>query len=269
MPPVPRPAATVILLRPEAERFSVFLVRRNRRVGFMPSAWVFPGGRVDEADAAVDPGRLSGVDEAVGRLGMDRADGVAWLAAAIRETFEESGVWLGEGNPGAAARASLNDGTATLQQVLAAHGGASTERLRPWSRWVTPENEPRRYDTRFFVAVVRDEDRTAARHDEGETVDSAWVPIDQAVARAEAGDLPMAPPTWWTLRELARLADLDEALVVERPLEPICPILRLGEGELTLLLPGHPEHADPAVDGVPPSLGFRQGRWWSEAPTAT
>lgn len=270
MPAAPRPAATVVLLRPEADRFSVFLVRRNRRVGFMPSAWVFPGGRVDPVDGEVPVERMHGSASALARLGLPADEGLAWLAAAVRETFEESGVWLGEGNPGPEPRAALNAGATTLADVLHGHPpGASVERLRPWSRWVTPDNEPRRYDTRFFVAVIRDDDRMAARHDEGETVDSAWIYIDQAVSRAEAGELPMAPPTWWTLRELAALAHVDAALDLERPLDPICPILRMGEGELTLILPGHAEHEAPAIPGLPTSLGFRQGRWWAEEPAST
>jgi 8-oxo-dGTP pyrophosphatase MutT (NUDIX family) len=256
MPAEPRPAATVVLLRARGRRFQVFLVRRNRRVGFMPSAWVFPGGRVDEADHVASHPRIVGGD---GLSAEDRA----YRVAAVRETLEESGLWLGPGAAPPAARKTLNAGEGRLVDILEPHDlQADLDRLRAWSWWITPVAERRRYDTRFFVAVVGDDD-APARHDEGETVDSAWLDIDRAVSGAEAGELPMAPPTWWTLRELEACGDLDAVRASRRPHAPICPILELEAGSVRLVLPGHPEHPDPAIPGLPAELGFTQGRWWA------
>jgi 8-oxo-dGTP pyrophosphatase MutT (NUDIX family) len=254
----------VILLRPGPDRFDVFLVKRNRRVGFMPTAWVFPGGRVDDADAVADARRLVGGRRALERMGLSAEVGRRFLVAAVRETLEESGVWLGDGTAPDAARDALNAGRATLAQVVAEHGlVADLDRLHPWSWWVTPRAEPRRYDTRFFVAVVGDD---VAVHDDGETVASAWLPIDRAVDQAEAGQLPMAPPTWWTLRELQACADLDAVAGSLRSQRPIEPILKAGTDGMSLLLPGHASHPEPAIPGLPSEVRFVQGKWWADLP---
>lgn len=258
----PRPASTVILLRPGPDRFDVFLVKRNRRVAFMPTAWVFPGGRVDDADAILDEPRVVGGDAALAGMALSRESGLPFLVAAVRETLEESGVWLGEGNAPEPARDALNAGEATLAEILSAHElVADLDRLRAWSWWVTPRAEPRRYDTRFFVAVVGDD---TALHDDGETVASQWLPITRAVELAEAGELPMAPPTWWTLRELADCASLDAVMSCERPTRAIEPMLQTRADGLALVLPGHDAHPDPAIPGVPIEVRFEQGRWWAD-----
>jgi 8-oxo-dGTP pyrophosphatase MutT (NUDIX family) len=258
----PRLAATVLLLRPAAARFEVFLVERSRAVAFMPSAWVFPGGRVDPADALPGhPGIVGG--RAGAALGLPPDEARAVLVGAVRETFEESGIWLGERRPDDALRAALcrREQPAALADVLAASGARiDLDRLIPWSRWITPTAEPRRYDTWFFAAIGGEGDGV---HDAGETVASRWFPIDAAVAAAERGDLPMAPPTWWTLRQLAALPDLDALPAREADLRPITPILEEVGGALGLVLPGHPRHPDPARTGLPASITFGQGRWWA------
>lgn len=260
--PLVRPASTVLLVRPDQQRFSVFLLRRNRRLAFMPTAWVFPGGRVDAADALNAHPKVVGGQRALTRMGLEADRGLPYLVAGVRETFEESGRWLGPGDPGSKHRDRLNGGETTLGEVLDASGAvADLDRLHPWSWWITPEAEPRRYDTRFFVARV---DGDGGTHDRGETVDSAWLPIDEAVARAEAGELPMAPPTWWTLKELQRHDSVDDVLAADRPTRPICPILRGDPSSLSLVLPGHADHAESAIPGLPVEVRFAQGRWWAE-----
>ncbi|MFK7931459.1 MAG: NUDIX hydrolase [Myxococcota bacterium] len=263
--PLLRPASTVLLLREESQGFSVFMVQRNRRLAFMPRAWVFPGGRVDAADALREHPRVVGGELALTAMGLPPDEGVAFLVAAARETLEESGVWLGSGEPSAALRDALNARECTLAEGLDAEDlRLDLDVLRPWSWWVTPEAEPRRYDTRFFVAVVTGQ---AGRHDDGETVNSAWMPIGEAVRAAEAGELPMAPPTWWTLRELNAHSTADRALKARRSRRPICPILRGEMSDLTLVLPGHDEHSEPPIEGLPTEVRFSQGRWWA-APTS-
>lgn len=251
----PRLAATVVILRPRGARFEVFMVRRNRAVAFMPHAWVFPGGRVDEADQEL--GRALSPS-----LPAPEPEPAVWLAAA-RETFEESGIWLGRGDPGAEVRRALSarQPTTDLRAVLQAPGrDLELARLRPWSRWITPREEPRRYDTWFFLAEVG---QVVAVHDQGETVDSAWLDIFEAVEAAERGELPMAPPTWWTLRQLAEAEDLADLRSREVDLRPILPVLQSGPSGLSLVLPGHPSHQDPARPGLPSEITFGQGRWWA------
>lgn len=258
-----RPAATVIVLRDGAEALEVFMVQRHRKSGFMPSAWVFPGGRVDDGDAVSGHERVRGGQTAVAKMGLPPERGVAFLVAALRETFEEAGVFLGSGNLPQGVRGALQSGELGLMALLEEYDARiDLDLLAPWSWWITPEQEPRRYDTRFLIARAVD---GPARHDEHETVDSDWIVPKHAIEQADAASFPLAPPTWWTLRELAAFDSVDEvfAAVPSRPSRPIQPILHFGVGGLELVLPGHAEHPDPAIEGLPTRIGFDQGKWWA------
>ncbi len=233
MDPVPvRLASTVIPLRDGPSGPEVFLVQRNRRSGFLPNAWVFPGGRVESSDANVRVSNLAGL----GRVSCD--DLALHAVAGLRETMEESGLWLG-GAGGWPAEAVDASG------------------LVPWSRWVTPEIEARRFDTLFFVARAEGE----GRHDEAETVASGWFSPRDIVHGGTA--LPLAPPTWWTLFELAPFDDVAAILVgaESRRVSPIRPILQFGDAGIVLLLPGHPEHPDGPQDGLPDRVDYEAGSW--------
>jgi 8-oxo-dGTP pyrophosphatase MutT (NUDIX family) len=256
MSTAPRPAATVVLLRDARpggpSGLEVFMVQRNRRSGFLPNAWVFPGGRVDAADA------LHGHPGVRGRLaipGVSDADAAAIGVAAVRETLEEAGVWLGEG--------TVSDRDRALPDLLADGAAVDLDRLRAWSWWVTPEVEPKRFDTRFLVALAS---HGEARHDDREVVDSRWVSPRAVIDAGDQAAFPLAPPTWWTLRELAAHADAASAFAAERPAgRPIQPVMEFGDQGLVLLLPGHPAHPEPAVDGLPDRITAEGGRWvaWS------
>jgi 8-oxo-dGTP pyrophosphatase MutT (NUDIX family) len=244
-----RPASTVMLLRPSpasGNDFEVFLVQRSRAVGFMPMAWVFPGGKVDAEDLELD---------------ADNAPpGGGFRVAAAREVFEESGLWLGETAPPDDARLALHEGRTTFAELIAAYP-LDLGQLKPWSHWITPVVEPRRFDTWFFVATVGD---AAASHDTRETVASGWYRPAQAMELAAAGELPMAPPTWWTLSELARHGSLASVFAAERPLFPIEPMVARVDDGFVLRLPGHPEHPAPAIPEMPIEIRYLQGRWWAE-----
>lgn len=258
-----RRAATVILLRREGSAFSVFLVQRSRRVGFMPSAWVFPGGRVDDADRLEAHPGVTGGESAAARMELAFEDGLPFLVAAVRETFEESGIWLGSGKATSEGRDRLNADQVTVGELMLQEDlGIDLDRVIPFSWWITPEAESRRYDTRFFVALVED---VEARHDDGETVASAWVELSEAVDKAERGEFPMAPPTWWTLTQLAAAAKSgwQGILDVAQPGRAICPILTKTPDGLELVLPGDPEHERERIPGLPTRIGFAQGHWWS------
>lgn len=250
----PRPAATVVLLREGPEGLETLLLRRSSRVGFFPLAWVFPGGRVDAADALLP---------VLGESPRLTEEGLLAARAAARECFEEAGVWLGEGDPGEEARARLNAGELHLHELPGLR--VNLARLLPWARWVTPVIESRRYDTWFFLALVPPE--TEAHPDEGEATHSRWVcPAD---ALANPDDFPMAPPTFRTLEELTELGALDaiQAAAPARRLAPVCPRLEQNdEGGWEIVLPGDPTYpSEDPVDG-PTRIGFRQGRWWSHRP---
>lgn len=258
-----RRAATVLVLRDGTQGPEVFMVQRHRKSGFMPSAWVFPGGRVDERDALHGHPRVQGGERSAAHMGLSRSEAVEFLVAAVRETFEEAGVFLGSGALPQDLRHALQAGEIAFGDLLHTHDAqVHLDRLSPWSWWVTPEQEPRRYDTRFFLAHAVG---GPARHDEHETVDSAWIQPGDALSRADAGEFPLAPPTWWTLRELAGFPSVDAIFEAseERTPRSIQPILNLGPEGLELVLPGHPDHPDPPIEGIPTRIGFDQGRWWS------
>lgn len=223
-----RNAATVILLRDAPAGVEVWLMERSRAVGFMPSAWVFPGGRVDEADA----------DAPVIGGDLERVPHAFWAAAA-RELAEEAGVVLREGD------------------------AWDLRGLRVWARWITPEVEPRRYDTWFFAARLPD--GAEAVVDGQEASRGGWFrPVD-AIAKAHAGELPVAPPTLRTLQELAPYATADAILAVERHTPPIVPRWVQSDAGTFILLPGDPDHPSPDRVEPPWRYEFTLGRWWARA----
>jgi 8-oxo-dGTP pyrophosphatase MutT (NUDIX family) len=257
-PAVPRDAATVILLRQAADAgaggagFEAFLLRRTAELEFAPGAYVFPGGSVDARDA--DPG--------VGWAGPDPADFAALLdvapdraralvCAAVRETFEESGVLLAGASQDdlisdsaalAADRHALLAGAASLAEVLGRRGLVlRTDLLTPWARWITPEASPRRFDTWFFAAALPPgQAATAAPEghaDPGESESGAWLRPASALEAARAGQMTLLPPTAVTLGELAGHADVP-AILAHRPvITPRLPKVIIEDGRVRLALP--------------------------------
>ena len=256
-----RPATTVLLLRPASEGFELFMVQRHRRSGFLPNAWVFPGGRVDAGDALIDHPRVGGGENLLNQLGVSREEAAAFAIAGVRETFEEAGIWLGTGDLPWNLREPLGRGKADLAAVLDEHDATiDLDRLLPWSWWVTPSIEPKRYDTRFLVANAEGLD---GLHDDREVVNSGWFAPRDVMHRASHGEFPMAPPTWWTLFELSRHDTLDQVLQASlgRPRTPIQPVLEFDEDGIHLTLPGHPDHPEGPIPDMPTSVEFEGGNW--------
>lgn len=235
-PPAPtRPAATIVLVRPGSRAPEVLLLRRNRTVGFVPGAYVFPGGRVDASDAsqrAAD--RLDGITpaSAARRLGLatDQAAAVAYYVAALREAFEETGILVARRRDGtrvpspdedadiAAALDDLQAGTRPFPRLLddldlRLDGGA----VEYIAHWITPEAEPRRYDTRFFAAAVGPNAR--ARPDGSEIMEARWLTPADALEQHRQGRLPMVFPTIKTLEAFRPFADVTSLLESFRRLE--------------------------------------------------
>jgi len=219
-PVEPRPAATIVLLRDGDAGSEVLLLRRNRKSGFVPGAYVFPGGRVDAADGA--PELLERVDgltprDAARRLEHDGDEppAIAYYLAALREAFEETGILVGHrpdgSHPPTAAesdevdrvRDELMEDRIAFAEALERMGcrveGTAIEYL---AHWITPTVEPRRYDTRFFAAVVPP--GSEAIIDPREMTDALWLTPEAALARNDEGRLPMVFPTIKTLERLSR-----------------------------------------------------------------
>jgi len=254
-PAVPRDAATVILLRQAASGVEAFLLRRTAELEFAPGAYVFPGGSVDARDA----------DETIGWAGPAPADfggllGVppdrarALVCAAVRETFEESGVLLaGPANSSpadlvsdsaalAADRHALLTGSASLGEVLSRRGLVlRADLLTPWARWITPEASPRRFDTWFFAAALPPgQAATAAPEghaDPGESESGTWLGPAAALEAAQAGEITLLPPTAVTLGELAGHHDVAGILARRQVITPRLPKVILEDGRARLAMP--------------------------------
>jgi 8-oxo-dGTP pyrophosphatase MutT (NUDIX family) len=258
-PAVPRDAATVILLREagaEAEPgVEAFLLRRTAELEFAPGAYVFPGGSVDARDA--DPGvewAGPGPADFAALLDVppDRARGL--VCAAVRETFEESGVLLAGPSKDelvadsaalAADRHALLAGSASLTEVLGRRGLIlRTDLLTPWARWITPEVSPRRFDTWFFAAALPPgQTATAAPEgfgdhaDPGESESGTWLRPAAALEAARAGQITLLPPTAVTLGELAGHPGLAAILGRRQVITPRLPKVVVEDGRVRLHLP--------------------------------
>jgi 8-oxo-dGTP pyrophosphatase MutT (NUDIX family) len=249
--PVPptRDAATIVLLRDGDGGLEAYLLRRVSSMAFAAGMHVFPGGRVDPADTAshahwfgTSPEDWSGV------LSADPPLGHGLVCAAVRETFEESGVLLAGAAPdevvdvsGAeweAERIALIERRESLSGLLERRGlGLRADLLRPWAHWITPELEPRRYDTRFFVAALPAGQHT--RDVGGEADATMWLTPGEAAARFEKGELAMLPPTITTLRELAEYDTAADVLAAadSRDIAPVLPRVVIDGDQVELLLP--------------------------------
>jgi 8-oxo-dGTP pyrophosphatase MutT (NUDIX family) len=256
------PAATVVVIRDGASGLEAYLQCRPRTMGFAGGLWVFPGGRVEEADRG--PGidtRWAGPPPAAWarRLGAGVAEARGLLVAACREAFEEAGLLLADGpvdpETAAAARRDLLANERDFTAVLTGLGvRLDTARLRYWAWWVTPEGEPRRYDTRFFVASLPDEVMVSARG-LAEVERERWLPPREGVADQS---MLMLPPTRYTLRDLAGFRSAREVLSAaeERRVERIMPRL---EGKVLVMpwnerypVPVPPARTRPSTDARPP-----------------
>lgn len=251
-PAEPRHASTVVLLRDHNEGMQSYLLRRTRTMAFAAGMYVFPGGSVDPRDETLSDDAWAGPPPAAwsALLSADEALTKALVCAAVRETFEESGVLLAGSGPDDVVadttgedwetdRAALVDRSLSFAAMLDRRGLVlRADLLRPWAHWITPEVEPKRYDTRFFVAALPTGQRT--RDVGGEADRVAWVRPADALAAADSGEMGMLPPTAFTLSELATYDDV--AAVLEagtaRDVKPVLPKIVLGDDDdARLLLP--------------------------------
>lgn len=250
---VPRPAATTLIVRDSASGLEVLMVRRSLQASFLPGAYVFPGGAVDAQDASDAHAALC--DEAATRLVARIGDvtGVgaaapAFAVAALRECFEECGLWLGAPPERAAqlaplrARLHAGESLATLAQTAGLP--LATSALQPWSHWVTPFGVHKRFDTLFFVVIVPVGQVPTV--DACETTTLAWVHPPTALADHARGEFHMEFATVRTvesLRPFARgTAELMQHAASLTALPPVHPRVRIDAQRrvVGVLLPGQP-----------------------------
>jgi 8-oxo-dGTP pyrophosphatase MutT (NUDIX family) len=252
VPVVPAPAATVILLRDSAVGPEVLMLARHAKSAFLPDAYVFPGGRVEEEDHALAE-RVAGLtrSEASARLGTVAADqALGFFVAGVRETYEESGILLARrrGSPelldadsaGALARHRLavQNGDASFRDlVLDEDLVLAAELLSVHAHWITPEDSPRRFDTIFFATETPH--GQSALHDGVELTDHVWLRPEQGLADFRAGRRQMIIPTWANLETLSGFPSAAATLAASRlrPIVPILPILIEREGQRRVVIP--------------------------------
>lgn len=226
-----RLASTVIVLRPGAsEPFEILMVRRNDKVAFMAGSYVFPGGRVDDADRP--PANATLRPAAFPDLSPEEE--AAYRMAAVRELQEEASVSI------------------------------TVDDLQPFAHWVTPEVETRRFDTRFFIA--RMPDGQEAMHDDGEMTALEWLSPREAIARFARRELLLPPPTWTSIRQLEKRTSIEDVMIwaQSRPIVRVMPGFIKNEKEFVLTLPGDPLF--PTIPGweVPEETRFvlQEGARW-------
>jgi len=244
----PRDAATIALLRESGAGPEVYLLRRVKGMAFAGGMHVFPGGSVDPADATAELA-WAGPPPSVWAGAFSCAEPLAraLVCAAVRETFEESGVLLA--GPSAdevlgdvstdeweVERARLEAREQSLSDLLARRSLVlRADLLRPLAHWITPAFEARRFDTRFFVA--RMPDGQLCREVGGEADERLWLRPADALAAGVA----LMPPTVAVLEDLAAHPDVESALTASRTITAVLPVARLdGDGEVVLLRPDDP-----------------------------
>ena len=251
-PAEPRDAATVVLVRSGADGPELYLLRRQISMEFAGGMCVFPGGGVDPRDfdhtvAWAGPSPAQWAE----RLGTDEVNARALVAAAVRETFEESGVLLaGEsadavvadttGADWEADRVALEKRELSMTDFLNQRGLVlRTDLLGAWAGWLTPIFEPKRYRTWFFVAELPEGQKTRDVSTESDHV--VWLPAMAAVEQAEERQILMLPPTYITSLDVAQYAGAGEviAAAAERRVEMFCPAVEPEGEQFTLTRPPH------------------------------
>ncbi|MFA5179841.1 MAG: hypothetical protein WC405_00850 [Syntrophales bacterium] len=248
---VPKEASTVIILRPAIDRehdpFEVLMVQRHPDSLFVPDCYVFPGGCIDENDCSQEAASFC--------CGIDRKKAFqiltdmptkamalgAWVAA-IRETFEETGIFISSDPldlPSlACCRRQLLAGEVTFTDIL--KRGKWTlllDRLKYFAHWITPEFLPYRYDVRFFVTIAPEDQE--ATHDGIELTDHTWITPRRALGEYEQNRFSMVLPTIMTLRELSRFSSIEAVIqsVTAKNIPSILTTVTKKDGRLVEIMP--------------------------------
>jgi 8-oxo-dGTP pyrophosphatase MutT (NUDIX family) len=244
-----------MMVRDSPQGYEILMLRRNLNSDFVGGAYVFPGGGVDAADATASAEQVvKGRNDAQAsqRLGIE-SGGLAYYVACLRELFEEAGVLIartssGEllrfDDPDVAARfrkhrRSVNDGSVRFLDIISSEGlSLDLEALEYVAHWVTPVGPPRRYDTRFFVAMCPP--AQLAAHDDHETVADVWLRPREALLQHERGEFEMIFPTIKNLEAIADLETANEVLLYARNkqnIPKIEPKFIERDGEVVITIP--------------------------------
>jgi 8-oxo-dGTP pyrophosphatase MutT (NUDIX family) len=267
----PRDAATVVLLRDGVQGLEVFLVKRHGLSDVLGGAYVFPGGKLDAADC--EAAHHAHFDRApqdlhasLGESETDQATACGLFVAALRETFEESGVLFADASgPKTDAPAAGSEFHARLAaQQLRLH----TSAVQPWTRWITPRMPSvtnKRFDTRFFIAAMPV--GQFAGHDNVETTQSAWLAPRTALEQYWSREIELAPPQIMSLAHLSRHATVASAMAEATARKPpvIMPEAFNEEGTRVVCYPGDAQHSVTARAMPGPSRLFWRNKRFEPA----
>ncbi len=280
-PPPLRQAATVILVREKKEAFEVYLLRRNTISGFMGGLYVFPGGVVDPEDKGIDtwapfldmlPDEM---EKKLGGPGFSDEDALSFSIAAIRETLEEAGVLMALAED--KTKADL-DHICTFRlnrdlpkswfktKIMEEKWTLSLSSLGRWSHWITPALMKKRFDTRFFIAVMP-EGQTCIP-DDTETKHGIWLTPKEALEQNLELRVPLSPPTVVTLTQLLKFKTLDELLQelqIRSWGDPLAPRLVPSPNGPVIIEPWDPlwdSDGDMDTSGLPDKI-LAPGAWFS------
>ncbi len=275
----PKLAATVLLLRETPHGIETLLVRRHTAMAFMGGVWVFPGGKLEAADAS--PAALARVPPAARRRceawgaqpgrPCSPAEAVGLYVAGCRETFEEAGLLLAHRSDGTRCTAQEVARLQPEREAIAARPGAFVELLEreelmldgsliPWAHWITPSLERIRFDARFFATAVPAD--LAVVVDVTESTDHAWMTPAGALAAYGRGEILLAGPTIVSLAEAVdasaghRAPEAMLAAETGRSIAPIVPRLRREGDAIWAYQPWDPDYASILGEGLPPGVAL-------------
>jgi 8-oxo-dGTP pyrophosphatase MutT (NUDIX family) len=280
----PKDASTVILMRDAQDNtFEIFLARRHQRQSFMAGAFVFPGGQLDNQDCNPELFKfvrpVSGFDPRglLQEYALSSEKAMGFFLAAIRETFEEAGIFFGGTSTGiflpftnsdlskrfADYRQSLNKSQILLLDIIRKEKLLLfSDLLIPYSHWITPDIEKRRFSARFFLARLPNGQVPIT--DDDELTESIWVTPKKALEMHRAGKILLMPPTLKTIEEISLYSGIDELLAAaaKKTIYPILPQLTDG----ALILPHDPAYTiaaykRPANLSEPSRFIIRDGIW--------
>ena len=249
-----RSAATVMLLRDSSQGLEIFLIKRHGLSDVLGGAYVFPGGKMDDADAELDA--VAHLDQAppvlhasLNEPEIDAPTASGLYVAAIREAFEECGILFAHGARQAqatGARALSREGYAFDEVLAQMQLRLQTQSLAPWSRWITPRVPSvmnKRFDTRFFVAACPTDQ--LASHDNHEATESIWLTPRAALEQYRRGQIELAPPQIMSLAHLSRLADVQAVMTQAKSRLPavIQPEPFDDDGTRVICYPGDSRHS--------------------------
>jgi len=267
-----RDAASIVLLRDHTDGLQVFLMKRHAASEVMGGVHVFPGGKVDADDVLLEAPLfdqdIQTLAASLNETALSHRQASALYAAAIRETFEESGVLFA--SPETAERlqtaASLHQGGLPFGQLLMQlNMHLQTRAILPWARWITPKTSnltQKRYDTRFFIAALPAmQTASCANH---ESTESVWLGPRQALTLYWNKDISLAPPQIMSLVHLSHHDSV--ASVMQQAAQTPAPLIEphhcILDGLHMICFPGDAQHPvnERALPG-PTRLYYRNKRF--------